>query len=221
MGKPVDTVASEKHLGFAVGNVNPKHIISQAVNEFMAKVNMVKSHFKYLPHDVMYKLFKTYCMPLYGCPLWDFSKKSIDKFYITWRKAIRFIFDIPRTTHCVLLHEICNDMSVQDQLYSRFINFFKSLINSSNVITNICANLALHGSNSIVSNNITIISKCMSVSRLCLALSHKLKQTIISDEASVINELLYMRYSLLYTPNCTSFFNHDELNCMIETLCTM
>ena len=44
----LEIVEYEKHLGFVVGNVEPQHIISQAVNEFLGKVNMVKSHFKYI-----------------------------------------------------------------------------------------------------------------------------------------------------------------------------
>ena len=80
MGKPIETVLFDKHLGFPVGNVNSQYIINQAVNQFTAKVNMVVSHFKCLRYDIMYTLFKTYCMPLYGCPLWDYSAKSIGKF---------------------------------------------------------------------------------------------------------------------------------------------
>ena len=89
----------------------------------------------------------------------------MNKFYVAWRKSIRRLFNIPRTIHCVLLNEICDDIPVHEQLHSRFINFYKSLLNSSNAITNTCAKLALHGSNSVVSNNITIVCSRMSISR--------------------------------------------------------
>ena len=121
-------------LGCPVGNVNSQFIINQAVNQFTAKVNMVVSHFKCLHYVIMYTLFKTYCIPLYGCPLWDYSTKCIGKFYVALLKSIRRIFNIPYTTHCALFNEICGDMPVQDQLYIRFINFYRSLLNSKKYV---------------------------------------------------------------------------------------
>jgi len=224
MNKRIESVPFEKHLGFPIGNVNSQFIISQAVNQFIGKVNMVLSHFKCLRYDIMYKLFKTYCMPLYGCPLWDYTSKIIGKFYVAWRKSIRRIFNIPRTTHCVLLNEICGDMPVQDQLYSRFINFFKSLINSGNNITKTCAKLALQGSNSVVSNNITIVSSHISKSRFEITLinkSHFHTNVTISDEASVIRDILYMKHYNMFTPTCSQSFSWNELDFMLMTLCTM
>ena len=224
MSKHIESVSFEKHLGFPIGNVNSQLIISQAVNQFIGKVNMVISHFKCLRYDIMYKLFKTYCMPLYGCPLWDFTSKIINKFYVAWRKSMRRILNIPRTTHCVLLNEICDDMSVQDQLYIRFINFYKSLINSGNNITQTCAKLALQGSNSVVSNNITIISRHMAKSRFEITLvnkSHFHNNVTISDEASVIRDILHMKHYNMFTPTCSQLLNQDELDFMLMTLCTM
>ena len=76
-------------------------------------------------------------------------RKTMDKFYVAWRKSIRRLFNIPRTIHGVhvLLNEICDDIPVH--LNIRFINFYRSLLNSSNTITNTCAKLALHGSKQI------------------------------------------------------------------------
>ena len=76
------------HLGFPIGNVNQQDVISHAVNQFTVKVNMVMSHFKHIRYDIMYKMFKTYWKPLYGCPLWDYTGKTMNKFYVAWRNAI-------------------------------------------------------------------------------------------------------------------------------------
>ena len=53
MGKPITIVDNDKHLGYSVGNVKNDYIITQATNDFMARVNMVKSHFKLVPPDIM------------------------------------------------------------------------------------------------------------------------------------------------------------------------
>ena len=100
---------------------------------------------------------------------------------------------IPYTTNCALLNEICRDMPVQDQLYIRIINFYWILLNSNNMLTKACANMALQGSNSTVSNNITIISRHISKSRCEIVNVHKSQfdDATISELASVIRNILY------------------------------
>ena len=224
MGKSIARVDYEKHLGFPVGNVKTEQVVTQAINEFIIKVNMVKSHFKFLPPDIMYKLFKTYCMPLYGCPLWDYSDKIMCKFYVAWRKAIRSILGLPRRTHCSLLNEICHDMSINDQLYSRFVSFFHSLLFSTNQLTNTCAKLALRGSNSNVSNNILIASNRLAISRdnfMYVKLCRKqLFPRSISDTASLIIDLLHTRYNYTFLPEGEKFLLTRDVQYAIDYLCT-
>ena len=71
MGGNIEVVPSEKHLGNYIGNITQKDLVSRITNDFLCRVNMVKSHFKHLPVDTIYYLFKSYCMPLYGSLLWD------------------------------------------------------------------------------------------------------------------------------------------------------
>ena len=224
MGKPITIVDNDKHLGYSVGNVKNDYIITQATNDFIATVNMVKSHFKLVPPDIMYKLFKTYCMPLYGCPLWDYSDKSICKFYVAWRKAVRSILRLPRRTHCSLLNEICNDVPIDDQLYSRFVHFFQSLLYNTNKLTNMCAKLALRGSNSNVSNNVLMAANRLAIPRVNVAFVKQYRNMLmplsISDSASIIRDLLYTRYSNLFMPKGTEFLSTNEVQYAIDYLCT-
>ena len=52
MGKPITIVDNDEHLGYSVGNVKSDYIMTQATNDFMARVNMVtqKSHTSNLYH---------------------------------------------------------------------------------------------------------------------------------------------------------------------------
>jgi len=225
-GKYIEPVAYDKHLGFPVGNITPAYIMTQAINDFLVRVNMVKSHFNHLPPDVIYRLFKTYCMPLYGCPLWDYSKKSIDRFYVTWRKAIRSILYIPRTTHCNLLHLICEDIPVKDQLYQRFVRFIGNAINSHNQVTKLCATLAQQGSSSSVANNITTVSHYFGVSRYDVHHINQQKFKFNYNDAShvtasAITELLETKYVYAFKPNDFFVLSRDECNLLLNWLCTM
>ena len=97
MNTIVPEVPSDKHLGFTIGNTSKDDIITNVVSDFLTKVNMVKRHFKLLPPDIMYRLFKQYCMPLYGCHLFDLSDNTINKFYVNWRKSVRYLLG-PKNT---------------------------------------------------------------------------------------------------------------------------
>ena len=165
MGDIIELVSHEKHLGNIIGQNCDKYQIQSSINDFFSKVNMVSSHFKNVQFDVLYKLFKTYCMPLYGSQLWDHSNKYIDKFYVSWRKALRKCLHLPYMTHCDLLPYICDDYQPSVQLYLRIISLCKSLNNSTNIISRLCYSLASNGSGSALGNNISLISSFWAVPR--------------------------------------------------------
>ena len=223
-GIPIKYVNHDKHLGYLIGNVSENIIISQAISEFLSKVNMVKSHFKNLPPNILYSLFKSYCMPLYGCSLWDFSGRHIDQFYTAWRKAVRYLLNLPYTTHCNLIPRICKDMPVCVQLYVRFIKFYKSLVHSNNEITKTCALLAFNGSQSSVANNITIVSQYFRVSRQDISSFRYIHVDDVNTElhaiADVVYDLLYTKYLYQYMPNDFCILTWSECNDLLNELCT-
>ena len=100
---------------------------------------------------------KTYCMSLYGCPLWELDGKNIEKFYVAWRKGIRRLFGLPNNTHCALLNLIFNDITIDSQIDKRVYKFLASCKMSDNSLTKLCYNLACYGSQSTVSNNISFL----------------------------------------------------------------
>ena len=83
-----------------------------------------------------------------------------------------------------------------------------------------CVNIALQGSNSIVSNNITIVSNYLSVSRYDIPYSniHQIvRNSTVSDTAQVIKDLLDMKHRNMFE---STFFNYNDIKFMIEVLCT-
>ena len=83
--------------------------------------------------------------------------------------------------------------------------------------------MALQGSNSTVGNNITIISRHISKSRCEIVNVHKSQfdDATISDDTSVIRDILYTKHCNLFTPTYSSFFSNEQLNFMLNTLCTI
>ena len=181
---------------------------------------MVRLNFKLIPPDACYRLFKTYCMPLYGTQLFDLSDPSMSKLYTEWRKSIRYLLHLPYQTHCSLLPLICNDTSVQCQLQNRSLRFIRSLSNSSNPIVQNAFCLAMCGSGSNIANSISFLSSIARVNRN--SVTNLTSMPMIespeneSIHASVINDLLHMRYISHFDQ---TIFSCNEIDFMIHTLC--
>jgi len=73
---------NEKHLGNILGSKCNSNIITETVKDFYVKVNMVLSNFMHAYSHIRYKLFRSYCMSLYGNQLWAIQSKGKETFYV-------------------------------------------------------------------------------------------------------------------------------------------
>ena len=223
MNGTISVVAHDKHLGNYIGNIHMSEIIQKITDDYLTRVNMVRAHFKRTPVHVIYKLFKTYCMPLYGIQLIDLTSPSVNVFYVAWRKSIRYLLGLPRNTHCALLPYICNDSDVVNQICVRFVKFLKSLELSHNVLVKTCHNIIKSGSCSAVSNSLSFIVNYLNCSRHdLLSIRHVNSRIRSNDEdkatkGSVIRDLLNMKRQSCYSDQ---FLTQDEISFIIEDLCT-
>ena len=74
--------------------------------------------------------------------------------YVTWRKAIRKIFDLPYITHCDLLPTIADCKHIEIHLLCRLTRFIKGDISCHNVLLNVLIEMAMSGSSFSMSNSI-------------------------------------------------------------------
>jgi len=72
------------HLGNFIGAKTGNDSIEKCIKDFTRQYNFIISNYYRCNSEVKYQLFKSYCMSLYGCPLWDLNDKGIDKFYVLW-----------------------------------------------------------------------------------------------------------------------------------------
>jgi hypothetical protein len=130
--------------------------IDKSISELYKNVNTLISQFSKTCIETKYRLFKSFCMSVYGSPLWNFEDRHCNKFYVAWRKCIRRLLSLPRLTHSKLLCLICEDLPVDLQLHLRFIKFVNSCKKSTNSIVNMLCNSGL----------------CNPLSNMCNSLSH-------------------------------------------------
>ena len=210
------------HLGHIVGPFAKTKVIQDGIDKFVTSLNGIIASFHDAYSDVKYRLFKAFCMSLYGCVLWDFDSNFMSKFYVTWRKGIRRLLGLPFLTHSKYLAEICNDIPINLQLYKRFNKFLFKVCNSQNILVNVCGKLAISGSGSNVSSNINVVSESLQCNRNMVwfrpsvfknVLNRYVDNLYTSDDLlniGNIRDLLFMRDA-----RCTAFKN-SELYILME-----
>ena len=120
-GQRVYAKSHDIHIGHIIGDNVSEPTITGARNEFIKKVNVLISYFNSTYIETKYKLFKVYCMSLYGSVLWDFSSSYVNVFNTAWRKCIRRLYALPTRTHNALLPGICYDIRLQGNCISDFL----------------------------------------------------------------------------------------------------
>jgi hypothetical protein len=145
------------HIGNLIGPGVENNGIKEAIGDFYRHVNITLARFSKVAPDVKYQLFKSYCMNIYGCELWDYSHSSIELFFTAWRKCVRRVWSLPPRTHCHLLPMICNDISIESQMHKRFLKFVSNIISSNNNCLRIMGQMVLDGSGSATCNSVNYI----------------------------------------------------------------
>ena len=189
---------------------------------------MLIAQFKNAFPWIKYKLFKSFCMPLYGMQLWNLSGREINSFYTAWRKCIRRLFNIPSRTHNVLLNIICEDFPITMQLHNRFLKFIHSVITNDNYCIQLCGKLVMNGSHSTACDNLNYICNSYTIDKYQLpklkisGLINRIRKSYIDkisvedlSKSSLVSDLLYYREF-----KHTSFLSTDEINVMLLSVCT-
>ena len=159
-------------------------------------------------------------MSLYGYPLWDLSSLYIDRFYVSWRKAIRRIFNLPYRTHCKLLHLITQVLPIDMQLHIRTVKFLKSISMSGNDIVKMCKKLCLKGSSNALAISINLISFKYNVYKQMLCSptinARAMLTSKCKDSERDKHTALFIRDVL---ESNTSFLSNDALCTVLNFLC--
>ena len=127
-------------------------------------------------------------------------------FYTQWRKALRRIWGLPSRTHCIYLPLISDTYPIELISYSRFLNFYKTLLNSDNSIVRNSARMSKFVPNSSMGRNLNyVLYKCnLDVADLLQMTGKQFKDVFMyhwnvklnendCQVSSVIKDVIYIR----------------------------
>ena len=211
---PIPWVKKFKHLGHILykdGNSN--HDTDLKKNIFIGKFHSLCQLLKKKDPEIYVRLIKVYLIDFYGSNLWNLYDKSTEKFYITWNKMIRNVFNLPFRTHRYLIEPISGINHLKTMLTDRFIKFYDSILNCDKNITRNLAILQAKDCRSDFGRNIYNICREKGVQFFKDISKGDIKYFPISyhDEwrISILKELLQSKF--YFFP-----LNYDEINFMIE-----
>ena len=141
-GQIINAQSHDVHLRHIICNNTRGLSVQKAKNDLIIKMNVLTSCFRHAYVDTKYRLFKAFCMSMYGCVLWDLQSNYVNIFITAWRKCIRRLYGLPSKTHNNLLGTICHDIPVEGQIHVRFLK-----LNHDNLLSrNPCAILSTQDS---------------------------------------------------------------------------
>jgi hypothetical protein len=210
------------YLGHPIYVNNYNKNINCGIDSLVISFNCISRFFSKAQINVKYKLFKSYCMSLYGSVLWDFTSQEINNVITQWRKCIRKLLNISNLTHCRYLPHIVEDFPIELQLFKRVLKFLVKIFKSYNLCVKTCGNLIMHGSNSVTCRNLNHISCILGINRYQITEPNfnymffvkKYNVNSIDENIYHIKDLLYLR------DNNYSKFSYTEISELINFFCT-
>ena len=110
-----EVVKKYKYLGHIIqNNLLDLEDVEYRLNAFYGKFNWLFRNFKNVSIDVFYFLFKSFCVPDYGLPLWNLGeivKRQIFKtFEVAFSKSLKRMLGVPLSTSSHAVADIFNQL---------------------------------------------------------------------------------------------------------------
>ena len=119
------------------------------------RTNNLMADFTYAQSSTLSVLYNSYRMYVYGSQLWCFNDyKSVERFYIAWRKTIRRIWRLDKRTHNVLINLINRCLPINLILEKRCIKYIWNLFNSSHELHKAIVRNCFYNKGSTLAENI-------------------------------------------------------------------
>ena len=80
---------------------------------------------------------KSYCLSLYGCPLWNLSSSTINLINIAYNKILRKLWCLPRHSHRRIVHCVAETTCITNLICKRFFSFHKKALLGSYLVRSV------------------------------------------------------------------------------------
>ena len=112
------------------------------------------------PVEVL-QAIQTYAGHWYGSMHWDLFGEKAGQLYRSWSTCVKLTWNVPRATHSFLVDNLlaAQFFTVKQQLLSRYVNFLKKVMRSTNPEVTTVANMVARCARSTTGRNLMKIER--------------------------------------------------------------
>ena len=137
-----EVVKKYKYLGHMIqNNLSDLEDVEFRLNAFYAKFNWLFRNFKNVSVDVFYFLFKSFCVPDYGLPLWNIgeiiNRQIFKTFEMAFSRSLKRMLGVPLSTSNHAVAEIFDQLLFIHYVTVVQTRYFKRVFNSNNPLISI------------------------------------------------------------------------------------
>ena len=168
-----------KHLGHILQSDNRMTMdIAQKRGNFIAKMNSLLQEFHFVKSDVLIKLMNTYATSIYGSNIWDIFSKDCEKLYTSFNVALRQILMVDKCTHRYLLEELSECMHLKTMLAGRYVNFYRSLVESAKMPVRFLARISERDQRTVLGRTLSKLLAYASIDDLSMLTATCVKKSL-------------------------------------------
>ena len=149
----------------------------------------------------------------------------VESYYVSWRKMVRLLWNLPRTTHCEFLSTINSSLHMDIALEKRCSKFLWASLNSENKVVKIGIYSSVHAARSVLGDNYRYLSHKYSINLQWFGsynaingcINHFITQFVDCPQyAYIVRDLCYFRdYADPFV------LTNTEIVQLIEYICTI
>ena len=124
-GRYIPLLNEVLHLGHILTyNLSDDRDILSKCKDMIRKANSLLCSFSNLSPIVLTYLFRSFCLSLYGCALWNISSKYLKTLEVSFNKLLRRIWNLPYNSHTRIVHGTAKLPSLFNLTFNRTITLF-------------------------------------------------------------------------------------------------
>ena len=100
--------------------------------KFIDSSTSIRETFSFADQQQVLNAIQIYCGDFYGSMLWNLYGEKASQYYRCWNTSVKMCWDLPRSTHVVFVEHLlsCGLQSIRQQILTRYVKFFRSLLSS-------------------------------------------------------------------------------------------
>ena len=207
-GEHLKWESSVKHLGNLLNNdLNESGEVRSKQCDFIGKSNSVMANFRTVPREICSILFNRQCCSFHGCEAWNLTDPSVNKIFITWRKSVRRLWNLPPMARSALLNLLMNCPTLSEQIFQRCRNIYTTMLNNKSQKISYITRISIQYGG-LVGNNLRYITEVTG--------RPDDVPVAITERANMVYELNMCRENYLYLEH----FTDNEIELLISEIST-